>query len=79
MSRPRPEVHTVVLWCDTPQPGHPHGKPTLHDYLTTRETHVRSILPNGEFGTEEPAWEHIFRCRVTNSDRRYGVEERLMS
>lgn len=70
MSRPKPERNTAVLWNAT------LARPTLHDYYTTRECHVKRISPLGEFGELEPAWEFIYRCRENSADRRYGVEER---
>jgi hypothetical protein len=62
--KPRPEVHTVILWNST------LGRPTMHDYVTTRECHVRGQRPDGEFRDLEPAWEHIYRCRVNDRQER---------
>ena len=80
MSRPRPDNNLVLLWCEADVTREtPRGAPTWHDFLTTRETHVRVMRPDNTLGPPEPAWEFVYRCRKTHTDRRYGIEERLMS
>lgn len=61
---PRPERRHAVLWNTA------EGRPTHHNYVETRPTRLNE--PDGS------AWEHIFRCAETGTERRYGLEHRRL-
>jgi hypothetical protein len=66
---PKPQTLTAIL----PSFGSGAGRPrcTLHKYIATRECSVAG--PDGD------AWEFIYECQETGVERRWGIEDRLVS
>ncbi len=66
---PKPITLTAMLINE-------HGNLTPHTFLETRECTVKVQVSESKF-VEEPAFEFIFKCSETNTERRWGLADRV--
>lgn len=68
MNKPKPDTLSAYLSIGS--------RATLHTFLDTRECEVE--VPRTEGTAKQPAWEFIFRCSETGTERRWGLVDRLV-
>ena len=71
---PRPDVSTALL----PTAHGGYRRVTVHDYVETRECMVNIVNDQGDV-TVSPAYEFIYQCRESRTQRRWGTAERRSS
>lgn len=66
MSKEIPLPKPTTLNAHLPSSGYRDGRSTLHTFVTTRECEV-----------DGPAYEFVYKCNETGSERRWGVVDRF--
>lgn len=67
---PSPVTKRAYLYCDALR------RFTIHDYICTAECVLpRTSGPAGEI-LGGPGWEHVFECKESHAQRRWGVADR---